>query len=113
MVLANLLQSCGSVRHVIETIEIYTLVCGKTFFGYRARFSPVNLLEPLCVVVGDNMSSFRERSSRPRGIVGTWKQAVTQLFLRKFFPANHQKDRLSGSGSFQTNNILAFPPFYY
>jgi hypothetical protein len=57
------------------------------------------------------MSSFRARSGRTRGIVGTWKQAVTQLFLRKVLPANHQKDGQSDSRSIQTNNILAFPPF--
>jgi hypothetical protein len=66
----SLLQSCSSVRRVVERNEIYTLVCGKTFFGYRVRFSPANLPEPLRAIVG----------------------AVTQLFLRKVLPANHQKD---------------------
>ena len=111
MVPASLLQSCSSVLRVVERNEIYTLVCGKTFFGCRARFSPANLPEPLHDVVGADMSSFRARGGRPRGIVGTWKQAVTQLFLRKVLPANHQKDGRSDSGSIQTNSILAFPPF--
>jgi hypothetical protein len=79
---ASLLQSCSNVRRVIERNEIYTFVC-------NARFSPANLLEPLYAIVG----------------------AVTQLFLRKVLPANHQKDRRSDSGSIHTNNILAFPPF--
>lgn len=37
---ASLLQSCSSVRRVVERNEIYTLVCGKTFFWLsRALFS--------------------------------------------------------------------------
>jgi hypothetical protein len=83
------------------------------FFGCRTRFSPTNLPEPLHAVVGADMSSFRARDCRPCGTVSTWKQAVTQLFLRNVLPANHQKDGPSGWGSIQTNNILAFPPFYY
>jgi hypothetical protein len=86
----SLLQSCSSVRRVVERNEIYTLVCGKTLFlAIVCAFSPANLPEPLCAIVG----------------------AVTQLFLRKVLPANHQKDGRSDSGSIQANNILAFPPF--
>jgi hypothetical protein len=55
---ASLLQSCSSVRCVVERNEIYTLVCGKTFFGGRTRFSPSSLPEPLCAVVGADVSSF-------------------------------------------------------
>jgi hypothetical protein len=109
----SLLQSCSSVRRIVETNDIYTLVNGKTFFGYHARFYPANLPEPLYAIVGADMSSFRARGGRPRGIVSTWKQVVTQLFLRKVLPGNHQKDGPSGLGSIQTNNILAFPSFYY
>jgi hypothetical protein len=94
-------------------IYIYTLVFGKTFFGCHARFSPSNILEPLRAVVGGDMFSFQMRGDIPHGIVDTSKQAVTQLFLRKFLLANHQKNGSSGSGSIQTNNILAFPHFYY
>jgi hypothetical protein len=94
---ASLLQSCSSVRRIVERNEIYTLVCGKTFFfGCRTRFSPTNLPEPLHAVVGADMSSFRARDCRPCGTVSTWKQAVTQLFLRNVLPANHQKDGPSG-----------------
>jgi hypothetical protein len=110
---ASLLQNCSSVRHVVERNEIYTLVSGKTFFGCRACFSLANLPEPLYAVVGADMSSFRAHDGRPCAIVGTWKQAVTHFFLRNVLPASHQNDRPSGSGSIQTNNILAFPPFYY
>jgi hypothetical protein len=109
----SLLQSCSSVRRVVERNEIYTLVYGKTFSGCRSRFSPANLPKPLHAIVGADMPSFQAHGGRPRGIVGTWKQAVTQLFLRKVLSANHQKDGPYGSGSIQTNNILAFPPFYY
>jgi hypothetical protein len=90
----------------------YIHLSGKKF-GCRARFSPANLPEPLRAVVGTDIPSFQERGGRPRGIVGTWKQVVTQLFLRNVLLANHQKDGPSSSGSIQTNNILAFPPFYY
>jgi hypothetical protein len=65
------------------------LSAGKLFFGYRARFSPTNLPELLCAIVG----------------------VVTQLFLKKVLPANYQKDRRSDSGSIQTNRILVFPSF--
>jgi hypothetical protein len=109
----SLLQSCNSVRRVVERNEIYTLVCGKNFVGCHARVSPANLPESLHAVVGAVMSSFRARGGRPRGIVSTWKQAVTQFFLREVLPANHQRNRSSGSGSIQTNNILAFPLFSY
>jgi hypothetical protein len=112
VVVVSLLQSCSSVCCIIERNKIYTLVCKKSFFCCRVRFSPANLPKPLCVVVGADMSSFRVRGGRPCGIVGTWKQAVTQLFLRNVLHANHQKDGPSGSGSIQTNNILALPPFY-
>jgi hypothetical protein len=107
----NLLQSCSSVHRVFERNEIYTLVCSKTFFGCRVPFSPANLPEPLHAIVGADMSSFRARGGWTRVIVDTWKQVVTQMFLRKILHANHQKDRWSDSGSIQTNNILAFPPF--
>jgi hypothetical protein len=108
---ASLLQSHSSVRRVVERNEIYTLVCGKTFLWLSHTLSPANLPELLHVVVGADMSSFQECGGRPCGMVDTWKQAVTQLFLRKVLPANHQKNRPSDSGSIQINNILAFPPF--
>jgi hypothetical protein len=88
VVLESLLQSCSSVRRVVERNEIYTLDCGKTSFGCRARFFPTSLSEPLHAIVG----------------------VVTQLFLKQILPANHQKDGRSYSGSIQTNSILALPP---
>jgi hypothetical protein len=78
VVLLSLLQSCTSVCRVIERNEIYTIARGKTFLGCRARFCTANLPELLCAVVGADMSSFWVHGGRPRGIVGTWKQAVTQ-----------------------------------
>jgi hypothetical protein len=57
-----LLQSCSSVRRVVERNEIYTLVCGKTFFGCHARFSPANLPEPRRAIVGVVAQLFLRRS---------------------------------------------------
>jgi hypothetical protein len=82
------LQSCSSVHHTVERIKIYTFLY-ENFFYCRVRFSLANLPKPHRAIVGE----------------------VTQLFLRKVLPANHQKDRRSNLGSIQTNNILAFPPF--
>jgi hypothetical protein len=61
MVLASLLHSCSSVCRVVERHEMYKLVRGKTFFGCRVRFSLSNLPEPLCAVVGADVSSYRAR----------------------------------------------------
>jgi hypothetical protein len=38
MVSVSLLQSCSSVRRVVERNEIYTLVCGEIFLGSRVCF---------------------------------------------------------------------------
>jgi hypothetical protein len=109
----SLLQSCNSVAASSREMRYIHLSTGKLFFGCRTHFSPANLPELLHAIVGSDISSFRAHGGRPRGIVSTWKQAVTQLFLRNAPPANHQKDNPFGSGSIQTNNILACPPFYY
>jgi hypothetical protein len=39
-------------------IRYIHLSVGKLFWGYHVRFSPANLPETLCVVVGADMSSY-------------------------------------------------------
>jgi hypothetical protein len=86
------LSACKSTWSLIRlyTVNNIHLSARKLYFGCCALFCPTNLPEPLHAIVGANMSSFQARSGRTRGIVGTWKQVVTQLFLRKVLPANHQ-----------------------
>jgi hypothetical protein len=72
-------------------IRYIHLSVGKLFWGYHVRFSPANLPETLCVVVGADMSSYWAPDAWPCGIGGTWKQEVAQLLLGKVLPAKQQK----------------------
>jgi hypothetical protein len=91
--------------------EIYTLVCGETFFWLSHVLFCCQHTEPLYAIVGADVSSYRACDGRPRGIGDTWKEAVTQLLVRKVLPAKHQKIGPSDSRSIQINIILAFPPY--
>jgi hypothetical protein len=79
--------------YVVSSREIryIQLFVGKPFFGCNAGFSTANLPKLLRAVVGADVSSYRACGDRPRGIGGTWKQAITQLLLRKVLPAKYQK----------------------
>jgi hypothetical protein len=59
----SLLQSCSSVRRVVERNEIYTLVCGKTLFlAIVCVFLPPTYQNHSVLLLGQLHNCFSGRS---------------------------------------------------